>query len=101
MNSMDQATIIGTIGEAAGFTKNKRVIQRFSRQAGLSYQDSKGKVMPAKCFQFKECSCAYNCGENLDLQTRENIFHRFWALANWNAQTAFLKASVREVGFAF
>ena len=88
---------MGDIKEVLGPTKNKRTIQKFSRQAGLAYHDSKGKLQPGKLFKFKKCNCVFQCGSKLNYKAREDIFHRFWALANWNAQTAFLKASVREV----
>ena len=90
-------SVIEKLNNTITHVTNKRVINKLSRQAGLSYETSRGEVISSKTFTFKECNCLFNCKTKLKKEIREDIFQKFWGLANWNAQSAFLKASVKQV----
>ena len=76
---------------------NKKILNKILRQAGEAYHTNKGKVKNNVEFEYRKCNCLFKCSTHLDFDTRKSIFDWFWGLANWNSQTLFIKASVKEV----
>ena len=75
---------------------HKRRASTFLRQKGQSYTRANG----SRCAEIKlddlKCKCQFDC-ENLNLNTRKIIFDHFWLLGNWDAQTAFICSTVKQV----
>ena len=76
--------------EPTSETNKKKNKKKLLRQRGLDYTTSKGKQVPAKVFEFKNCQCKkYDC-QQLTITERQQIHRSFWLQANWQTQTSFI-----------
>lgn len=74
--------------------KTKKKLQH----ANKPYYTEKGRFVAAKNFlQDYQCNCARKCANLINEDKRKHIFDNFYKLANYDAQTAFIAAKVREI----
>lgn len=55
----------------------------------------KGSSVPAKIFNSEDCVCIHKCHTKLSMEERRKIFDDFYALGNFNLQSAFIFGLVK------
>lgn len=72
-----------------------RNIRKRKRAAGEQYRSVKGKVVPAKEFNARDCNCPRKCHSKFSLERRADLFKNFYALGSHSAQTAYIFGQVK------
>ena len=76
--------------------KKVTATNKTKKQRGEPYFNRKGVPRPAPEFVFLSCRCRNDCKE-VDEEERRSLFHRYWNLASWDAQSVYLRMSIKEV----
>jgi len=71
-------------------------INKIKRNAGQEYYTKKGKFIPAKKFESKNCNCSKKCIERVNESERKAIFDQFWNIGYFNKQNVFLYCNVER-----
>jgi len=71
-------------------------INKIKRNAGQEYYTKKGKFIPAKKFESKNCNCSKKCIERVNESERKAIFDQFWNIGDFNKQNVFLYCNVER-----
>ena len=66
--------------------QNKR---KLLRNTGAEYVGVSWKVVQARNIDV-DCKCSMGCFERVDEQCRQLVFSKFWALADYDIQNAYL-----------
>src|SRR6218665_2279895 len=73
----------------------KQNMRKRLHDSGLSYVSANGKVVEGKRLKMIKCgNCGNNCNESLPLEMRKEIFHNYWAMADFTGQRDFICAHV-------
>ena len=97
-----QQDIGGEIKESGGHNARKRVRDPKSwvkenrkrlRNGGQEYKSTSGKVVRSKCVQPTACTCHYKCSDTIPQEKREDIFHHYWSLDNYDRQRDYIRTN--------
>ncbi|CAH0730527.1 unnamed protein product, partial [Brenthis ino] len=66
-----------------------------ARAFGQAYLNVKGSSVPAKIFNSEDCVCIHKCHTKLSMEERRKIIDDFYALGNYNLQSAFIFGLVK------
>lgn len=76
-------------------TSMTRAERKARRNKGEAYITSSGKVQSRKIYQDKPCGCQHKCIPALGTpQTRRQVFDKFWGLASFTQQNAYVARMV-------
>lgn len=75
---------------------SKKEERKRKRNTGESYKTAKGRQIPAKSFQNKDCNCNKKCLEKVPVECRQNAFENFWKIGSFSAQNAFLCGLIQQ-----
>lgn len=73
---------------------HKTKLRKFKRNTGQEYVTKKGKVVKAKVFENKDCSCSKQCSTKVTAEERMKCFDKFWKMGNFSKQNAYLSGLV-------
>ncbi|CAH1113498.1 unnamed protein product [Psylliodes chrysocephalus] len=68
------------------------------KDSNKKHYSIKGKLIKPKIFIDFLCNCTLKCNESISQENRKKVFENFWGLASYNAQTAYIAATVRQQG---
>ena len=71
-------------------------INKIKRNSGQRYYTKRGKLIPAKQFESKNCNCSKKCIERINETQRIEIFDKFWNIGDFNKQNIILYGSVQR-----
>ncbi|KAF6211276.1 hypothetical protein GE061_014393 [Apolygus lucorum] len=74
----------------------KRNVVKKKRKSGLSYQNSKGVLVPAKTTGPNSCKCNRECMTSLSLDQQMEVLDRFLGLNTKDEQDVFLQNLIRR-----
>ncbi|KAI4482024.1 hypothetical protein M0804_009043 [Polistes exclamans] len=96
-SSDDEDTVIENT-DSAEQNKEKYLQQtnKIKRNNGQKYYTKRGKFIPAKQFESKNCNCSKKCIERINEAQRMEIFDKFWNIGDFNKQNVFLYGSVQR-----
>ncbi|KAL7637464.1 UNVERIFIED_CONTAM: hypothetical protein RMT77_012192 [Armadillidium vulgare] len=96
-SSSDEDTVIENT-DSAEQNKEKYLqqINKIKRNNGQKYYTKRGKFIPAKQFESKNCNCSKKCIERINEAQRMEIFDKFWNIGDFNKQNIFLYGSVQR-----
>lgn len=93
LQNMGQSEVITTRKRRAPkFWKRNMVKEK--RNKGEEYISYSGKTIPAKTFTATSCTCKRKCSDHVSTSLQEAIHSKFYSM-DWNAQTAWLCATVK------
>nr|CAI5829041.1 unnamed protein product [Callosobruchus analis] len=67
------------------------------KDSNKTHYTVKGKLKKAKEFSNYKCICLKKCGDRLEGNLKQELFQKFWNLASYDLQTAFIGATVKEI----
>nr|CAH7753316.1 unnamed protein product [Callosobruchus chinensis] len=67
------------------------------KDSNKSHYTVKGKLKRAKEFCDYKCICLKRCGQRLEENMKQDLFEKFWNLASYDLQTAYIGATVNEI----
>ncbi|CAG9840815.1 unnamed protein product [Diabrotica balteata] len=76
-------------------SKHIKNVRKEKRNCGEQYVSTSNKVVKAKEFHNRECTCKGKCIQKISQEERKAIFTNFWNIANFSAQNAFLVGIVK------
>ncbi|KAG8183629.1 hypothetical protein JTE90_005617 [Oedothorax gibbosus] len=73
---------------------HKTKFRKFMRNTGQEYVTKNGKVVKAKVFENKDCSCSKRCLTKITSEQRQKCFDKFWKMGCFSKQNAYLSGLV-------
>ncbi|XP_072763725.1 uncharacterized protein [Anoplolepis gracilipes] len=96
-SSSDEDIVIENLDSAEpNKEKYLQQVNKIKRNSGQKYYTKRGKFIPAKQFESKNCNCSKKCIERINETQRIEIFNKFWNIDDFNKQNVFLYASVQR-----
>lgn len=71
--------------------------RKFKRAAGLTYKNVKGNVVLEKKFRNPLCNCNLKCHQKINVEQSKKNFEKFYGLANFDLQTAFIFGQIKVI----
>ena len=72
--------------------------KKLLRNSGKAYSDRKNKPHAERSVKPYEHACRYKCSQSFSEEERQEIFQRFYALADYDLQNSFVSSSIRKKG---
>jgi hypothetical protein len=76
------------------------IANRNLRQSGEAYYDRNGILKEPATFTHMNCKCRNDCS-NVPEEERRLLFERFWKLKSWDAQSVYIRMSVKEASITY
>lgn len=76
--------------------ESDRFLNKINRNSNCKYYDYKNKIIEPKVFVNVKCKCKNKCHEKISAVTRRKEFERFWDLASYDAQNAYILSKIQQ-----
>ncbi|CAG9773480.1 unnamed protein product [Ceutorhynchus assimilis] len=71
--------------------------RKTKRALGLAYKNTRGVQVSKKTFEIPVCQCGNKCHEKISEAQSEAIFKKFYDLADFNLQTAYIFGQIKVI----